>query len=235
MSELQENRQVENEAESASAADAGAKKKKGKEKEKKPLWREILEWVLTIVVALAIALPIRIFLFEPVRVDGHSMDDTLADGEVMFVSKTDYASFWLAMPWWSAEQKESARRFVIGGEPERFDVVICRYPNRGGTNFVKRVVGLPGDRVSILDGHLFVNGERYEEPYINDDYRTGSGYLYPEITVPEGCYFVMGDHRNNSNDSRYIGPITRDMIMGKVTRVLLPLNKGRAVRNGLEQ
>ena len=215
-------------------AEVSAKGKK-KNKKEKPLWREILEWVLTLLVAIAIALPIRIFLFEPVRVDGHSMDDTLANGEVMYVSKTDYASFWLSMPWMNAEQKESATRFVIGGTPERFDVVICRYPGRGDTNFVKRVVGLPGDRVAILDGHLFVNGERYEEPYINDEYRTGSGYLFPETTVPEGCYFVMGDHSNNSNDSRYIGAITRDMIMGKVTRVVWPLSSGRQVKNGLDE
>ena len=216
------------------AADERSAKKAKKEKEKKPLWREILEWVLTLLVALMIALPVRIFIFEPVRVDGHSMDDTLANGEIMYVSKTSYGSFWLAMPWWDAEGQQNARRFTIGGDPERFDVVICRYPDRGGTNFVKRVVGLPGDRVAILDGHLFVNGERYEEPYINDDYRTGSGYLFPEYTVPEGYYFVMGDHRNNSNDSRYIGPITRDMIMGKVTQVLWPLSSWRGVPNGLK-
>ena len=97
-------------------------------KPKKSAKREALEWVLTIVAALAIAFVIRTFLFEPVRVDGGSMLETLQDGEIMFVTKFDY----------------------LGSNPDRFDVVICHYPNRGTTNFVKRVVGLPGDTVEIL-------------------------------------------------------------------------------------
>ena len=97
MSEDRENLSAEAETLQPAAEERSAKKAK-KEKEKKPLWREILEWVLTLLVALMIALPVRIFIFEPVRVDGHSMDDTLANGEIMYVSKTSYGSFWLAMP-----------------------------------------------------------------------------------------------------------------------------------------
>ena len=118
--------------------------RKKKEKVKKTVGQEILSWVLTLLAAAVIALLIRSFVFEPVRVDGHSMDDTLSDGEIMFVTKFDYSSTWLCFPWQSAEDKEAAARITFGGDPKRFDVVISRYPGRGDTNFVKRVVGLPG-------------------------------------------------------------------------------------------
>lgn len=175
-----------------------------KEKPKKTPKQELIEWVVTLAAAVVIALLVREFLFEPVRVDGRSMAETLTDGEVMFVTKMEY---------------------LFGGDPERFDVVICHYPDRGNTNFVKRVVGLPGDTVMIADGYLYVNGEKYEEEYLT--YRPDY-YLAP-YTVPEGCYFVLGDNRSNSNDSHIIGPITRDMIVGHVRSVILPLSNWRTI------
>ncbi len=200
-----------------------------KEEKKKTLTREILEWVLTIVAAIAIAIPIRTFGFELVRVDGESMDNTLANGEIMFVTKYDYASTWLSFPWQDVKSKEKAVRITTGGNPGRFDVVICRYPGRGDTNFVKRVVGLPGDTIEIRDGYLYVNGDRYEEPYISDEYRSGRLNTFGPCTVPNGEYFVMGDHRNNSNDSRSQGSITRDMIIGHVRTVLYPFSGVRGI------
>ena len=166
-----------------------------KEKPKKTLKQEIIEWVVTLAVALVIAVVVRTFIFEPVRVDGNSMYPTLKHGEVMIVSKMGY-------------------RF--GGEPELFDVVICHYPGRGNTNFVKRVVGLPGDTVQVLDGHLIVNGVTYEEKFLHERPIENFG----PIVVPEGQYFVMGDNRNNSNDSRRVGPLEREYIVGKVAAVL---------------
>ena len=266
------------------------RKKKGKPAKKRPLWLEILSWILTFVVAVAIALPIRALVFEFVRVDGHSMDDTLADGEVMLVTKYEYASTWLCLPWQSNADKEASVKWTTGGNPQRFDVVICRYPGRGDTNFVKRVVGLPGDTVELRAGFLYVNGERYDEPYINDLYRLsgtarsissplsasmgvvmvdaqghgtlvaaegdelsqdengglivngqtvelpegGSMYAgtlanYGPVTVQEGQFFVMGDHRNNSNDSRSVGAIDRSCIIGHVRRVVLPFGSWRGI------
>ena len=209
-------------------------KKKKKEKVKKTVGQEILSWVLTILVAVIAALIIRSVIFEPVRVDGASMDDTLANGEIMFVSKFDYSTTWLSLPWQSDEVKEKAPRITLGKSPERFDVVICRYPGRGDTNFVKRVVGLPGDTVELKDGYLYVNGEKYDEPYINDDYRSGPLNTMSARVVPEGKYFVMGDHRNNSNDSRSVGPIDRDMIVGHVRQVVYPFSQWRGIPNGLD-
>ena len=178
-----------------------------KEKKKKSVGREILEWILTIAAALLIALVIRTFIFEPVRVEGTSMNNTLADREIMFVTKYDY----------------------IAGDPRRFDVVICRYPGRGSTNFVKRVVGLPGDTVELKDGYLFVNGEPYEEPYISDEYRAGGLNDFGPYTVPQDQYFVMGDHRNNSNDSRSQGALSRSMIIGHARSVLFPFGSARGI------
>ena len=203
--------------------------KQQKEKEKKSLAREILEWILTIVVAIAVALPIRAFGFELVRVEGESMDNTLANGEIMFVTKFDYASTWLSFPWQDAETKEKAAHITTGSNPQRFDVVICRYPGRGDTNFVKRVVGLPGDTVEIRDGYLYINDEKQDEPYINDEYRNGWLNTFGPYTVPEGEYFVLGDHRNNSNDSRSQGAISRDMIVGHARTVLYPFNEIRGI------
>ncbi len=206
----------------------------GKEKPKKSLQREILEWVATLLAAVLLAMVLRTFVFELVKVDGRSMNDTLADGEIMLVTKFRYSSTWLSFPWQSDEAKENAPRFTVGGDPARFDVVICRYPGRGDTNFVKRVVGLPGDTVALKDGYLYVNGEKYDEPYINEAYRKGYINEFPEYTVPEGEYFVMGDHRNNSNDSRAQGPISRNMIVGHVVQVLFPFSGWRGVPNGLD-
>lgn len=176
---------------------------KKKERVKKTPKQELLEWIVTIAAALAIAFVIRTFLFEPVRVEGGSMSNTLLDGEIMFVTKPEYLS----------------------GDPERFDVVICHYPDRGNTNFVKRVVGLPGDTVEIKDGYLYVNDVKYEEDYLT--FRPN--YTMSAYTVPEGEYFVLGDNRSNSNDSHIIGPITRDMIIGHVRQVIWPLDSWRAI------
>ena len=148
---------------------------------------------------------------------------------MLFVSKYDYASVWLTLPWQNAEAKESATRITTGGNPQRFDVVICRYPGRGDTNFVKRVVGLPGDQVEIRNGYLYINNEIYEEPYIQDSYRSGRLNDYGPYTVPEDHYFVLGDHRNNSNDSRSQGAIPRDMIIGHVRSVLYPFTGMREI------
>ena len=287
-------------------------KKKKKEKVKKSLGMEILSWVWTLLIAFLVAMVVRSVIFEPVRVDGHSMDDTLDDKEIMLVSKYDYNSVWFCFPWQSAEAKENMPRINLFGNPKQFDVVICRYPGRGDTNFVKRVIGLPGDTVKLENGQLSVNGTAYAEPYVNDEYRTGSlntldDYTVPKkgdgftvhfednrysfllngkrwplnstvmkckdeagkamiirdsgrtfvydgktynqddqehaealaklltdisdknFTVDEDYYFVMGDHRNNSNDSRSQGSLPRDMIIGHVRTVLYPFNEIRGI------
>ena len=199
-----DNQQQMNTEPEVQAEEPAVKGKKNKKvKPKKPLWREILEWIGTLALAVVIALTVRTLIFEPVKVDGRSMDATLKNGEIMFVTKPEY----------------------LAGDPERFDVVICHYPNRGNTNFVKRVVGLPGDVVEVSGGYLYVNGEKYEEEYITHR----PDYTMAPYTVPEGQYFVLGDNRSNSNDSHLIGPIARDMIKGKVRWVIYPFDAMRTI------
>lgn len=173
------------------AEDAGKKGRK-KEKVKKSVGREILEWVLTILVAVVAALVIRSFVFELVRVDGDSMDDTLADGEIMCVSKYEYSTTWLCTPFQSNNAKERANRITTFGNPDRLDVVICRYPVRGDVNFVKRIVGLPGETVELREGYLYINGKQVEEEAkiegIKDEYRKRfytDGYSFSEYYVPK--------------------------------------------------
>ena len=185
--------------------------KKGKEKKPVNVKKEILSWILTLGAAVIIALVIRTFLFEPVRVDGHSMDDTLANGEIMFVTKPEY----------------------LTGDPQPGDVVICHYPGRGNTNFVKRVIGVPGDTLMFVDNVLIRNGEVVDEPYLTPS-RNQNGFSMLPITLGENEYFVCGDNRDNSHDCRNLTngvpeAITRDMILGHVRYVVYPFSDARSI------
>lgn len=103
-------------------------------------------------------------------------------------------------------------------ELQRFDIVAVYYPVHRKNLHVERIVGFPGDTIALQDGYLFVNGEKYDEPYINDEYRTGESNQFGPYTVPEGLFFVLGDHRNNSYDSRNIGALDISMYVGVMTR-----------------
>ena len=180
------------------------------EKVKKPLKQELCEWCGTLVVALIIAFLVRTFIFEPVRVDGDSMYPTLHHNEFMYVSKLDYGSSFIGIPFTNI-----GKYVTIGGDPERFDVVVCHYQD-GNYNVVKRVVGLPGDTVELRGGYLYINGLRQTEKFLHERVRSDFG----PVKVPEGKYFLMGDNRNNSKDSRAVGPVDRSEIVGKVEGVI---------------
>lgn len=182
-----------------------------KKKKKKKTWKqELAEWILTAVAALVIAFVVRSFIFEPVYVDGDSMYPTLRHGEVMYVSKTSYGTSFFGIPFTNI-----GAYFTVGGNPERFDVVVCHYED-GDYNVVKRVVGIPGDTVELRGGYLYVNGVRQEEKFLHERVLSDFG----PVTVPEGEYFLMGDNRNNSKDSRQVGTVSRSEIVGKVEAVL---------------
>ena len=177
-------------------------KKAKKEKPKKSMKQEIFEWVMVFVVAAALAFVVRTFIFEPVRVDGSSMLNTLTDSDFMIATKFDY----------------------LLGDPERFDIVICDYPNTDdGMYRVKRVIGLPGETIELRAGELYVDGEHVAQDF---DMTENETYFGP-LTVPEGCYFVMGDNRNNSKDSRspMVGPLKRSEIKGHVRCVVFPFSR----------
>ena len=206
---------------------AGKKDETGPDgKKKKKTWQqELTEWIVTLVVALVIAFVVRSFLFEPVYVDGNSMFPTLRHGEIMYVSKTSYGTGFFGIPF-----TDIGLRFAVGGDPERFDVVVCHYEDKD-YNVVKRVVGLPGDTVQLIDGYLYVTDadgrsvggyDRAGHPLPVDEdfiYHRGRSDFGP-VTVPEGEFFLMGDNRTNSLDSRDKGPVSRSEIVGKVEAVI---------------
>ena len=171
--------------------------------------REIAGWVLTLAFAALLALLINSFVFFFARVEGNSMLGTLKDGEVLFVWRAGY----------------------VFGQPQRGDIVICHYPKTkdGGyldqknTCYVKRVIGLPGDTVSIRQGTVYINGEALKESYLETE-RIDSQSM-EAVVLEEGEYFLMGDNRSDSTDSRRMGAVERGKILGKAVGVVYPFTE----------
>ena len=165
-----------------------------------PLRRELRSWGRDLVIALSLAVVIIIFFYQPVKVEGTSMTPLISDQERIFINK-----------------------FVYRFEPiARGDVVVFLYPLDRSKSFIKRVVGLPEDTVEIRDGQVYLNSKLLPEPYIppeSDDFGT-----YPPTQIPKGEYFVMGDHRTSSNDSRIFGPVPRKFIYGKAVFAYWPVD-----------
>jgi signal peptidase I len=158
-------------------------------------------WVRDLLVSLAISAFIIIFLYQPVKVEGTSMMPGLEDQERIFVNK-----------------------FVYRWEPiARGDIVVFRYPRDTSKSYIKRVIGVAGDRIRIDNGQLYVNGQAVEEDYVPSDYADARSY--PEITVPSNTFFVLGDHRTMSNDSRDFGPVNERFIYGKAVFGYWPMEK----------
>ncbi len=163
--------------------------------------RELRVWGRDIAIALGLAVFIIVFLYQPVKVEGTSMAPLLSDQERIFINKYLY-------------------RF----EPiHRGDVVVFWYPLDRSMSFIKRVTGLPGDTIDIRAGELYVNGKNVPEPYVPPRYFDDSNY--GPITVPPDEYFVMGDHRDSSNDSRIFGPVPRKFIYGKAVFAYWPFRE----------
>ncbi len=167
-----------------------------KSREKSPL-----DWVRDILISLAISAFIIVFVYQPVKVEGTSMMPGLSDQERIFINK-----------------------FIYRWEPiERGDLVVFHYPNDPAKSYIKRVIGIARDRVEIRAGWVYVNGELLFEPYVRDDYRDERSY--GPVIVPEDCFFVLGDHRNFSNDSRDFGPVQREYIYGKAVFAYWPADR----------
>ncbi len=170
--------------------------------------REAWEWIKALAIAVILAGVIRFYLFAPIVVDGESMMPTLKDQDRMIVNKASY----------------------LVGEPDRFDIVVFKATEE--KDYIKRVIGLPGDHVAYRDDTLFINGEPLEEPFLKDfKRRTDEGNLTFDFTleeilqegkVPEGQLFVMGDNRRYSKDSRIIGTIPMDRVIGEANVIYWP-------------
>jgi signal peptidase I len=158
-------------------------------------------WLRDLVISLAISAFIIIFLYQPVKVEGTSMMPSLDDQERIFVNK-----------------------FVYRWEPiERGDIVVFRYPRDPSKSYIKRVIGVAGDRIRIDSGQVYVNGEAIEEDYVPTTYADERSY--PELEVPLRSYFMLGDHRSMSNDSRDFGPVKENYIYGKAVFGYWPMDK----------
>lgn len=151
--------------------------------------------------SLAVCFFIILFVYQPVKVEGGSMEPGLEDQERIFINKLVYR--------WES----------IG----RGDIIVFRYPRDTHKSFIKRVIGLPGDRVRIAYGRLFLNGKLMDEPYVPSQFEDTRSY--PETIVPAETYFVLGDHRSMSNDSRDFGPVQRSFIYGKAVFGYWPMEK----------
>ena len=160
--------------------------------------RELRVWARDLVVALGLAMIIIVFFYQPVKVEGTSMAPLLSDQERIFINK-----------------------FVYHFEPiGRGDVVVFWYPLDRTKSFIKRVVGLPGDEVEIRRGRVYINGKNLEEPYVPSQYIDTAAY--GPVQIPRDEYFVMGDHRISSNDSRIFGPVPSAFIYGKAVFAYWP-------------
>ena len=161
----------------------------------------IAGWLRDVIISLAVSAFFIIFLYQPVKVEGTSMMPTLEDQERVFINK-----------------------FVYKLEPiEQGDVIVFRYPRDPAKSYIKRVIAVAGDHVQIQAGVVFVNGHRLREPYVPRMYEDVRSY--PDTVVPPHGYFVLGDHRNLSNDSRDFGPVDEDFIYGKAVFGYWPVEK----------
>jgi signal peptidase I len=171
-------------------------------REQKPLWREYLE---TAIIALVAAVLLRIFVVSAYRVNSASMEDTLLEGDYIFVNKLAYK---------------------YGGSPESGDIIVFKYPNNPKKEFIKRIVALPGQTVQIADKVVYVDGQVAEIPLHskNIDKKIIPADLsfrdnFGPYTVPPDNYFVLGDNRDDSRDSRFWGPVPEENIIGKAVFV----------------
>jgi len=197
----------------------------------------VVEYAVSFFPVLILVFMLRSFLYEPFRIPSGSLEPTLMTGDFIVVNKFDYG---LRLP-------VLHKKIFGSGEPQRGDIMVFRWPPNPSINFIKRVIGLPGDRISYVNKELTVNGKKVPQTFIKNSEVAGEGgdnwtaqektedllgikhhiYIdsaktgkdYKDIVVPEGMYFVMGDNRDDSADSRYWGFVPESNIVGKAVMV----------------
>ena len=171
---------------------------------------ELLSWLIYIVIVVILSLGIITFIGQRTKVSGHSMETTLSDGDNLIVDKISY-------------------RFR---DPERFEIIVFPFQYEEHTYYIKRIIGLPGETVQVIDGYVYINGEMLDENYgleVMDD----PGIAAEPITLGEDEYFVLGDNRNHSSDSRdpSVGVLHRDDIMGSAWIRIWPFDKFGVIKH----
>jgi len=194
------------------------------EQKQRSVLHEIWDWVIAIFLAVIIAFAVRAFIFEPVSVEGSSMENTLLSSDRLIVFKLGYYL----------------------GDPHRGDIVVLQY-KEGVTSripiikdldiakralttvsevdYIKRIIAIPGDTIDMTEGYVYVNGEKIDEPYIKEQGSTDAYSPDYPLVVPEGSVFVMGDNRRGSKDSRQIGLISIDRLKGKAVLRIWPRSR----------
>ena len=162
---------------------------------------QLKSWFRDIFFAFSTAIFIVVFVVQPVKVEGTSMQPHLVDQERIFVNRFIY-------------------HFT---DIQRGDIVVFWYPRDRSKSYIKRVLATPGDEVEIRRGNVYVNGARLEEPYLEREYRSFDSY--PKLIVPPDQFFVLGDHRNSSNDSRNWGFVEQQLIYGKAIFSYWPVSR----------
>ena len=180
-------------------------------KKRETSWQDSAsDWLVSIIVAVALAFCIRTFLVEPYMVEGTSMYPTLKHHERLVVDKLSF--------------------FV--GEPEKGEIVVFRYPKDESRDFIKRVIAVGGDTVEMKNGKVFVNGQQLNETYIYHNDPKGTNMSnYRKVTVPKDTIFVLGDNRNNSEDSRFadVGFVPLNLVKGRAVLAFWPLGDFRVI------
>ena len=172
--------------------------------EKENIWKALGGWILYILFILIITWLIITFVGQRTKVDGHSMEPTLSDGDNLIVEKLTY-------------------RFR---DPERYDIIVFPYQHAENTYYIKRIIGMPGEEVQIIDGVVYINGEKLDEHY-GAEIMENAGIAAVPIQLGEDEYFVLGDNRNHSSDSREasVGVLTRDQLIGRAWVRIYPFRK----------
>lgn len=181
------------------------------------IFRELLSWVGTILISVFVALLVIIFLFQPTSVNGESMENTLHNSDKIIINKTQ--NIFHGIPKYEdiviIDSRVDRKRTFIDNiiDPLKYNILVSKFTKNADEIFwVKRVIGQPGDVLEFKDGKVVRNGEALDEKYIKEemDYQSDE-----KITVPEKSIFVMGDNRNHSSDSRVIGCVPLDHVVGK--------------------
>ncbi|HAG10944.1 MAG TPA: signal peptidase I [Desulfotomaculum sp.] len=166
---------------------------------KKPVIPEILE---SIIIAVILATIIRLFLLAPFFIPSQSMEPALLVGDRIIVSKIAYRL----------------------GEPQRGDIIVFKYPRDPRKDYIKRLIGFEGEQVTLKNNRLYINGKETPEKYLPEDL---SFYDFGPVTVPNGCYLMLGDNRPNSEDSRVWGALPKENVIGKAVLIYWPFNRAR--------
>jgi signal peptidase I len=189
-----------------------------KSKQKKSATGSVIEFVVIVAVALGLALGIQAFIVKPYRIPSGSMEPTLDIGQRVLVDRVSkhFTSFHrgdivVFKPPKGADLENQC------GDPNKSPDEACPKPTpeKSDTNFIKRIIGEPGDRLKVIKGYAYIDGKKLNEPYIRPDASCPICNLPKEITIPPGYFFMMGDNRGESDDSRDWGPVPKGWIIGK--------------------